>query len=40
MNFFDKIFNKKRNYEEQLLKQYGYANKLKKYNLKIFTKNS
>ena len=35
MNFFDKIFNKKRNYQEQLLKQYGFANKLKKYNLKI-----
>ena len=35
MNFFSKIFNKKENYEEKLLKQYGYADKLKKYNLKI-----
>lgn len=34
-NILNKIFNRNKTYEDLLLKQYGKANELKKYNLKI-----
>ena len=35
MNIIKKLLNRNLSYEEQLLKKYGNANKIKKYNLKI-----
>lgn len=35
INIIEKIFNKNKSYEDKLLKKYGYAEELKKYNLKI-----